>query len=186
MSAQAKDELGITVGKWNALVRRARMTDKQKLSALLISSYADPDGTGMGSAETSPDQRSEEVGVDESREAPESGPDQRSSIVGVDNPDQRSNDPRSTLTLDEPPPPLRTSPLKPPSPKTTAADARTDLAVAREKADPKPAEVIELFPGASQEARYRPPLRWTTRAQAEIAEATARRAAARQAHKEAT
>jgi DNA-binding transcriptional ArsR family regulator len=40
-------ELGTTVGAWNSLVRRARMADKQKLAALLVSSYADPDGTGI-------------------------------------------------------------------------------------------------------------------------------------------
>lgn len=40
-------ELGATVGSWNSLVRRARMADRQKLAALVISSYADPDGTGI-------------------------------------------------------------------------------------------------------------------------------------------
>lgn len=40
-------ELGATVGAWNSMVRRARMTDRQKLSALVVSSYADPDGTGI-------------------------------------------------------------------------------------------------------------------------------------------
>lgn len=43
----AAHELGATVGAWNALVRRARMADRQKLAALLFSSYADPDGTGI-------------------------------------------------------------------------------------------------------------------------------------------
>ncbi len=37
-------ELGATLGQWNALVRRARMTDRQKLAALLISSYANAKG----------------------------------------------------------------------------------------------------------------------------------------------
>lgn len=40
-------ELGATVGAWNSMVRRARLTDRQKLSALVVSSYADPDGTGI-------------------------------------------------------------------------------------------------------------------------------------------
>ena len=40
-------ELGAAVGAWNALVRRARMADRQKLAALVISSYADTDGTGI-------------------------------------------------------------------------------------------------------------------------------------------
>lgn len=43
----AAHELGATVGAWNSLVRRARMTDRQKLAALVVSSYADPDGTGI-------------------------------------------------------------------------------------------------------------------------------------------
>lgn len=43
----AVHELGVTVGAWNALVRRARMADRQKLAALVISSYADADGTGI-------------------------------------------------------------------------------------------------------------------------------------------
>ena len=40
-------ELGIPVGRWNALVRRARITQRQKLAALLVSSYADADGTDI-------------------------------------------------------------------------------------------------------------------------------------------
>jgi len=40
-------ELGATVGAWNSLVRRARMADRQKLASLVVSSYADPDGTGI-------------------------------------------------------------------------------------------------------------------------------------------
>jgi DNA-binding transcriptional ArsR family regulator len=40
-------ELGATVGAWNSMVRRARMTDRQKLAALVVSSYADPDGRGI-------------------------------------------------------------------------------------------------------------------------------------------
>jgi hypothetical protein len=37
-----------------------------------------------------------------------------------------------------------------------------------------PPKIVELFPGASQEARYRPPPRWSTRGQDAIAEASAR------------
>lgn len=40
-------ELGATVGAWNALVRRARMADRQKLAALVLSSYADANGTNI-------------------------------------------------------------------------------------------------------------------------------------------
>lgn len=40
-------ELGASVGAWNALVRRARMADRQKLAALVMSSYANADGTGI-------------------------------------------------------------------------------------------------------------------------------------------
>jgi DNA-binding transcriptional ArsR family regulator len=43
----AAHELGADLGAWNALVRRARITDRQKLAALVVSSYADPDGTGI-------------------------------------------------------------------------------------------------------------------------------------------
>jgi DNA-binding transcriptional ArsR family regulator len=43
----AAHELGATVGAWNALVRRTRMADRQKLAALVVSSYADTDGTGI-------------------------------------------------------------------------------------------------------------------------------------------
>lgn len=50
------------------------------------------------------------------------------------------------------------------------------------EADPDPAPVVELFPGASQKARYVPPPGWSSRGTDAIAEATARRAAARAAH----
>lgn len=40
-------ELGCQAGKWNALVRRARLTDRQKLAALTVGSYADSDGGGI-------------------------------------------------------------------------------------------------------------------------------------------
>lgn len=43
----AAHELGADLGAWNALVRRSRITDRQKLAALVVSSYADPDGTGI-------------------------------------------------------------------------------------------------------------------------------------------
>jgi hypothetical protein len=40
-------ELGASLGEWNALVRRARISDRQKLAALTVSTYADADGTGI-------------------------------------------------------------------------------------------------------------------------------------------
>jgi DNA-binding transcriptional ArsR family regulator len=40
-------ESDATVGAWNSLVRRARMADRQKLAALVVSSYANSDGTGI-------------------------------------------------------------------------------------------------------------------------------------------
>jgi len=46
MTINAQD-IGANLGEWNALVRRARMADRQKLAALTVSSYADPDGTGI-------------------------------------------------------------------------------------------------------------------------------------------
>lgn len=47
------------------------------------------------------------------------------------------------------------------------------------------APVVEIFPGAAQEARYRPPPRWSTRGQDAIAEAQARVAARKAAHRAA-
>lgn len=46
MTTEASD-LGVTLGSWNAMIRRARLTDRQKLAALLISSYADSKGRGI-------------------------------------------------------------------------------------------------------------------------------------------
>jgi DNA-binding transcriptional ArsR family regulator len=40
-------DLGVSLGQWNAMVRRARLTDRQKLAALVISSYANTSGTGI-------------------------------------------------------------------------------------------------------------------------------------------
>jgi hypothetical protein len=277
MGAQPQHELGASVGTWNALVRRARMTDKQKLSALLISSYANPDGTGIrcGVARLAADlgasyatgrrylawlrnvglielvqagnrrrqtadvyrliigpdvlehlevldpeahkalgeglreanreasqQRAKRAAAEHQRSPMQSAEpiDQRSpgvrvdevpaepeptlNYLGVDNRDQRSNDPRSTLTLDEPPPPLRTSPVNTSLAKTPAADVRTDVAVAREAKPEEPefGVVVEIRPGISQEARYRPRPRWAAATDA-IAEASARRRAAEAAYR---
>jgi len=41
------EELGATLGAWNALVRRARLPERQKLAALTVSTYADSDGAGI-------------------------------------------------------------------------------------------------------------------------------------------
>lgn len=41
------EEIGATVGAWNALVRRARIGRDRKVAALILSSYADADGTGI-------------------------------------------------------------------------------------------------------------------------------------------
>lgn len=46
---------------------------------------------------------------------------------------------------------------------------------------PAPASVVEIFPGAAQEARYRPRPPWTTRGADTVAEATANRARRRAA-----
>lgn len=40
-------ELGVTVGAWNALVRRARMGRERKVACLVVSSYAQANGTGI-------------------------------------------------------------------------------------------------------------------------------------------
>lgn len=57
-------------------------------------------------------------------------------------------------------------------------DLRTAVTLAREpRAEAEPAPVVELFPGASQEARYRPPPRWSTSAMTEVEAATERRRA---------
>jgi hypothetical protein len=67
------------------------------------------------------------------------------------------------------------------------ADLRTAVTLALEpraepSPTPRPASIVEIFPGASQEARYRPPPRWSTSAMAEVEAATARRAARIAAH----
>lgn len=40
-------ELGVSVGAWNALVRRARMGRERKVACLVVSSYARANGTGI-------------------------------------------------------------------------------------------------------------------------------------------
>lgn len=40
-----QDDIGIAVGAWNALIRRARIGRERKAAALILSSYADSDGT---------------------------------------------------------------------------------------------------------------------------------------------
>lgn len=52
----------------------------------------------------------------------------------------------------------------------------------REAARDEPAPVIELYPGARQEAPYRPARRWTTRGMDTVAESMARTAARRAAY----
>ncbi|AGL19515.1 winged helix-turn-helix domain-containing protein [Actinoplanes sp. N902-109] len=46
-STTGTPDQGATVGQWNALIRRARLDDRQKLAALVMSSYADADGTNI-------------------------------------------------------------------------------------------------------------------------------------------
>jgi hypothetical protein len=59
-----------------------------------------------------------------------------------------------------------------------AVDLPAAVTLAREpEADENPSVVVEMFPGAAQEARYRPPPRWTSRTQDAIAEAQANIAA---------
>lgn len=41
------DDLSTTLGGWNAMIRRARLTDEQKLMCLLVSSYADNNGRNV-------------------------------------------------------------------------------------------------------------------------------------------
>lgn len=277
--ASKADDLGISVGQWNALVRRARIGRERKAAALVLSSYARADGTrihcgvarlavdlevsystarrylawlreaglielvragsrrralsdeyrlilGPDVLETievlAPDEhaaraegirevnreasrvrtrRSKECAsaltLDERRKPVDNSPaaeppdgDLRSSRVSVENRDLRSNGTPSALTLDEPPSPLRISPSRSISPKTGDGDLRTDLAVVahpdiEEHRRSSDAVVVEIFPGASQEAPYRPRPRWTTRGQATIAEAMARVAAERAAHRAA-
>lgn len=40
-------DIGARLGEWNALVRRARIGEKRKYVALMVSSYANSDGTGI-------------------------------------------------------------------------------------------------------------------------------------------
>jgi hypothetical protein len=84
---------------------------------------------------------------------------------------------------------LPPSPLRPPSPSAPGTYSHTSLAESLTQAqdqlsDPLPhasamAAVVELRPGISQEAPYRPAPQWTTSAMAEVAAAAQRRAARR-------
>jgi hypothetical protein len=246
-------ELGATVGAWNAVVRRARIGRDRKAAALVVSSYARANGTGIhcGVARVAVDLECShrtarrylawlrEVGLVElvragnrrrghsdeyrlilgpniledldvpdpstyremckdvgdanhgsSRVSPddESSPttDQGSSLVSHDPRDQGSNEPRSGVSLNGRPSPTSISPTRSTS-QADDEDLRTDVAVGGPRRS-DPAVVVEIFPGASQEAPYRPPPRWSTRGQDAIAEAmaaTAARRAAHQARKEA-
>lgn len=40
-------EFGVTLGEWTSVVRRARIGQERKLAALILASYADPDGTNV-------------------------------------------------------------------------------------------------------------------------------------------
>jgi hypothetical protein len=47
MSAEESSDLGVAPGRWNALVRRARIGRERKHAALTVSSYADKNGRGI-------------------------------------------------------------------------------------------------------------------------------------------
>jgi hypothetical protein len=107
------------------------------------------------------------------------------------------NAPHATRTTNEPPRETTTettlggapppNPRRHPSPSAPGTYSHTSLAEpltqAQDQAsDPLPharaiAPVVEIRPGASQEARYRPPPTWTTGSMSEVEAATARRRA---------
>ncbi|MCW2768522.1 MAG: hypothetical protein JWO11_4481 [Nocardioides sp.] len=251
-------ELGASVGAWNAVVRRARIGRERKAAALVVSSYAHANGTGIhcGVARLAVDlevsystakrtlawlrkvglielvrvgnrRRNlsdeyrlilgpdvlEKIDVlnpaehqrltDGLREANRSG-DHGSSRV---TPDQTKTaedhgssrvTPKDAITgqtgvdhgspKDEPPSRLCTYP-KDLSLLKTADDEDLGGRVTVEAIAHKPEEpsvVVEIFPGAAQEARYRPAPRWSTRSQDTLAEASAARAAAVAAHRAST
>lgn len=108
--------------------------------------------------------------------------DQGSLRMSHDDPDHGSNRLGLRVTLGDPSPSINTSQVRTTS-QADAEDPRTDVAVGG-PAKPESGVVVELFPGASREAPYRTPARrWSTRGQDSIAEATARCAAARDAHR---
>lgn len=47
LAAGGSEDPSSTLGRWNAMIRRARLTDWQKLVCLAVSSYAGPDGCGI-------------------------------------------------------------------------------------------------------------------------------------------
>jgi hypothetical protein len=254
------------LGQWNALVRRARIGRDRKVAALIVSSYADPDGTGIrlsvaryavdlevsystarrylawlrkvgllemtraGSRRkgTASEYRLilgedvlEELDVlsptrhkelaDEMREANRSGVRdraaraktsvQRSPQVSAEtatqagpiDPDQRSPERAQIDEFSAQTGSLLRSPLMTHTPfrkhlsvkeRPSRADDE-DLVTTSHPSREEPV-VVEIRPGVSQEAPYRPPPRWSTRGQSEIEAATARRAQAREAHRAAT
>lgn len=264
-------ELGVSVGAWNAVVRRARIGRERKAASLVVSSYARADGTrihcgvarlavdlevsystarrylawlrGVGLIELvragnrrrnlsdeyrlilgpdvtehlevlDPDEhkkltdglresnrsglkaRRERAIESDQRPSGVSADDappaevQRSSRVSAKTGDQRSNQGRSALTLDERPSLRCISPedLSPRNPDD--GDLEGSLTLGAREANPKERSVVvEIYPGASQEPPCRPPPRRSTRGQDTVAEAMARaeeRRATHRAHKEAT
>lgn len=250
-------EIGVSVGNWNAMVRRARIGREYKAACLVVSSYANSNGTGIhcGVARIAVDleigystarrylkwmrqvgllelvragnrrknlsdeyrlilgpdvlesievltpddhkkltdelrdanrtrvreyaEKAEQRSARASAETSDADDDHGSPKASAKEVDQRSFEGRSALALGERPPRLYTSPLDLPSRKTTDDQALGDQLTLG-------ARVVEIFPGASQEAPYRPPPKWSTSAQDTIAAAMARRAAAREAHQKET
>jgi hypothetical protein len=259
-------ELGATVGAWNAVVRRARIGRERKAAALVVSSYAHANGTGIhcGVARLAVDlevsystakrnlawlrnvglielvragnrrrnlsdeyrlvlgpdvlESLEVLDPDEhkkltddfreanrgsskvTRNGPVDNPDCGSSRVTPDPAESAEDCGSSRVTpktgtagqievfcgspMGEPPPRLCTSPKDlPPRTTTDDEDLGGRVTVGAEETSKSPsARVVEIFPGAAQEARYRPPPRWSTSGQDTIAEASARVAARKAAH----
>jgi hypothetical protein len=123
---------------------------------------------------TKADQRSAKA----SAETAGSGELRRSPRESAETTDQRSLEGRSALALGERPPLRYTSPKGLPPRNPDDEDLGRSLTVGARETE----NVVELFPGAAQEAPYRPPP-GASRAQAAIDAAMARRAAARQAHR---
>lgn len=258
MSTEAPDP-GVKLGAWNAFVRRARMTTRQKLAALIVGSYADNDGTGIvaGVARLAVDMEAShrtarrylawlrEIGLieltavgnrrkkkaDEYRliigphlgehiDVPDptkykamckdvSDAHQGSSKVSPDGPaggGEIASDHGSTYVshdrdftghlyvspetadhgsfLSDPPPPSKDlPPIKRSTSQPDDEEVRTELALSARPKDPEgPSVVVEIRPGASQEAPYLPSPKRVSFAQQNLAAATARRAKARAAH----
>lgn len=272
----AAHELGASVGAWNAVIRRARIGRERKAAALVVSSYARANGTGIhcGVARLAVDLEVSystarrylawlrDVGLielvragnrhrnlsdeyrlvlgpdvmehievldparhkalsDAMREGNRSGSRERTKRVAearqrtpegpVDNgssaltqmsaegsgSDEGLRSPRasaetgvlrsfeatSALTQDERPSLRCISHTRSISPKPSDdGDPRAQLTLQAPTPREEPTPVVELFPGVSQEARYRPPPRWSSSAMDAVAEATARRAQRRAEH----